>query len=321
MIEERAKKLSVACVIPTYNGKDDLERLLDSLKEQTAAFDLLVVDSSSSDGTTELAEERRATGGVSNLVMIPGSEFNHGGTRQKMVNDFPSYDIYVFLTQDAYLEDVEAIERLITPFKDERVGAVCGRQLPHMNASALAQHARLFNYPVESRLKSLDDAPVLGIKTPFMSNSFSAYRGKALLEVGGFPNHVILSEDMYAAAKMLLAGWKVAYAGDAMCRHSHNYSLKEEFCRYFDQGVFHAREAWIRQSFGGAGGEGLRYVKSELRFLGVARLHLWPASLLRNALKLIAYKLGQREASLPIWLKKKIGMYKGYWSGPFAESK
>ncbi|MDF2643739.1 MAG: glycosyl transferase family protein, partial [Pseudomonas sp.] len=50
--------LRVACVIPTYNGRQDLERLLDSLTTQTARFDTLIVDSSSSDGTLELARAR-----------------------------------------------------------------------------------------------------------------------------------------------------------------------------------------------------------------------------------------------------------------------
>lgn len=306
--------LKVACVIPTYNGMHDLQRLLDSLQKQTAAFELYIVDSSSNDGTAELARAR-----CSNFLSIPSQKFNHGGTRQLMVAGNPDYDIYVFLTQDAYLEDAHAIENLVAPFSDERIGAVCGRQLAHLDATPLAAHARQFNYPDRSQIKSLADAPMLGIKTPFMSNSFSAYRGKALLEAGGFPEHVILSEDMYVAAKMLIAGWKVAYASDAYCRHSHNYTLTEEFRRYFDQGVFHAREAWIRQNFGGAGGEGVRYVKSELDFLGLFRLYLWPAAILRNACKLLAYKLGQKESRMHIGLKKKLSMHKRYWDSPFAE--
>lgn len=306
--------LRVACIIPTYNGRDDLIRLLDSLRQQTASFDLYVVDSSSSDGTGELARSL-----LKNVVTIPSSEFNHGGTRQMMVNRNPGYDVYVFLTQDAYLEDVNAIKLLIQPFNDERVGAVCGRQLPHLDASPLAQHARMFNYPTASVVKSIQDGPVMGIKTAFMSNSFAAYRGKALMGVGGFPEHVIFAEDMYVAAKMLLQGWLVAYSGGASCRHSHNYSLKEEFQRYFDMGVFHAREAWIRECFGSTGGEGLRYVISELKFLGGARLYLWPPAIVRNAFKLLAYKLGQKEHVMSNGLKKKLGMYKRYWDSPHSE--
>lgn len=308
------QKARIACIVPTYNGRDDLARLLDSLDKQTASFDLFIVDSSSTDGTGELALSR-----VSNVLTIPSSQFNHGGTRQMMVSRNPGYDIYVFLTQDAYLEDVDAIARLVAPFSDEKISAVCGRQLPHRDASPLAQHARLFNYPESSLIKSFGDAPAMGLKTAFMSNSFAAYRGRALLEAGGFPEHVIFAEDMYVAAKMLLSGWKVAYAGSACCRHSHNYTLMEEFRRYFDMGVFHAREPWIRERFGGAGGEGLRYVKSELKFLGLARLHLWPSAIFRNACKLLAYKFGQKEQRMSIGLKKKLGMYKRYWDSPYAE--
>ncbi|WP_417539292.1 glycosyltransferase family 2 protein [Marinobacter sp.] len=306
--------LRVACIIPTYNGKRELERLLQSLAQQHATHDVLVVDSSSSDGTTELARGR-----VENVVVIPGAEFNHGGTRQKMVNDFSGYDVYVFLTQDAYLEDPYALGKIVEPFLDPEVAAVCGRQLPHHDANPLAQHARMFNYPETTEVKTKSDISRLGIKTVFMSNSFAAYRGTALTEVGGFPHHVIFAEDMYVTAQLVLAGHKVVYAGSAACRHSHNYTLLEEFRRYFDMGVFHSREPWIREAFGGAGGEGLRYVKSELGFLGLKRLYLWPTAVLRNALKLLAYKLGQREDRLPLALKRKVGMYKGYWFGPYAE--
>ena len=304
----------IACIIPTYNGKKDLARLLDSLQKQSAQFDLFIVDSSSKDGTTELAKSR-----CQNTLVIPSSEFNHGGTRQLMIDQNPKYDIYVFLTQDAYLEDPEAIFKITSMFSDSEVGAVCGRQLAHHDANLLAQHARSFKYPLKNQIKSLADAEKIGIKAAFMSNSFAAYRRTALESVSGFPRHVIFAEDMYAAAKMLLQGWKVGYSGDAACRHSHNYSITEEFRRYFDMGVFHARESWIRESFGSAGGEGLKYVISELKFLGLKKIYLWPLSFLRNAIKLFAYKLGQKESSLPISIKKRLGMYKGYWDSPYAQ--
>lgn len=304
----------IACIIPTYNGKAELARLLDSLKVQTAEFDTYIVDSSSKDGTLQLAQER-----VRDVTVIPSANFNHGGTRQLMVDTKDGYDCYVFLTQDAYLADPRAIELIVGPFNDPEVGAVCGRQLPHLDAVPLAEHARLFNYPEDVQVKTMADVPRLGIKTAFISNSFAAYRGEALRAVGGFPAHVIFAEDMYAVARMLMAGWKVAYAGNACCRHSHNYTIFEEFKRYFDMGVFHAREPWIRQNFGGAGGEGMRYVKSELIFLGLKRIYLWPAAIVRNAFKLLGYKMGQSEEKLPIGLKCRIGMYRRYWDGPFAK--
>lgn len=306
----------LACIIPTCNGANVFDRLLESINRQTCTVDIFVVDSSPSDAILKMTHNRSYS-----LKIIESVDFNHGGTRQLMVNELSEYDIFIFLTQDAYLEDPNSIEHLIAPFADDRVGAVCGRQLPHLDANLIAQHARLFNYPESSRTVSLSDAPKYGLKTPFISNSYAAYRGSALREVGGFPSHVILAEDMFVAARMLLAGWKVAYEGRACCRHSHNYSLVEEFRRYFDIGVFHSRERWIREEFGDVGGEGIRYVVFELRFLTWRRMHLWPSSLLRNLLKLFAYKLAHYEAWIPIGLKRQLSMHKGYWDGPYANDR
>lgn len=306
--------MKIACIIPTFNGKEEFQRLLNSLISQTAKFDIFVIDSSSSDGTFEIAQGR-----IPYLLSIPSTEFNHGATRQLIIDRYPDYDIYIFLTQDAYLDDIGSISNLVNPFQDYKVGAVCGRQIPHLDATAFAEHARLYNYPEFSQVKSITDVAQLGIKTVFMSNSFAAYRGSALKMVGGFPHHVIFGEDMYVTAKIILANWSVVYSGNAVCRHSHNYTITEEFKRYFDMGVFHAREPWIREYFGGAGAEGLRYVKSELLFLGFDRLYFWPLSIIRNAIKLLAYKIGMQEVRLSLKLKRKLSMHKRYWDGPFSD--
>lgn len=305
--------MKIACILPTYNGLEEVGRLLNSLDNQTSAFDLYVVDSTSADGTLEFLKSH-----VDNLTVIPTCEFNHGGTRQMMVNLCSKYDICIFLTQDVYLFDSDSISKIVKPFVDERIGAVCGCQIPHSNANLFARHARIFNYPKSSSIKSLSDVPQLGIKAAFMSNSFAAYRVVALESVDGFPEHLIFAEDMYVAARMLIKGWKIAYSADAVCQHSHNYSVKEEFSRYFDMGVFHAREPWIQNIFGGAKGEGIRYVASELNFLGLKRLYLFPLSLFRNGVKLMGYKLGKLESRLPKFIKRRLGMHKKYWDSSHA---
>ena len=40
--------------------------------------------------------------------------------------------------------------------------------------------------------------------------------------------------------------------------------------------------------------------------------------MIRNAIKLLGFKLGQREAKLPIVLKRKLSMHKRYWDSAFA---
>ena len=298
-----------ACLIPTYNGERGLQKLIDSVKNQTIDSQIFIADSASIDGTVTIAIEN----GIE-ITHIPKSEFNHGGTRQLLVEQYQHYEVLIFLTQDAYLSDSFALEKMLSYFKDPEVGAVCGRQLPHVDANSIAQHARLFNYPEESTVKSLEDVSRFGIKTAFISNSFAAYRTKALNKIGGFPSDVILSEDMYVASKMLLDGWKIVYSGESNCNHSHNYTILEEARRYFDIGVFHAREPWIRKTFGSAEGEGFRFIKSELQFLrSQKKWFLWPEALLRNAIKLTAYKVGQNEHLIPHGLKRRLGMNRSFW--------
>jgi len=302
--------MKVACIIPTLNGANELASLIDSLLEQTQKLDIYIVDSSSTDETLAIAADRI---GKDKIVLISKASFDHGGTRQMMFEKFPDYDFYVYLTQDVLIEERGAIKLLLQYFDDINVAAVCGRQLPHRGATPFASHARLYNYPELTQIKSLADIASQGIKAAFLSNSYAAYRATSLRDVGGFPSNTIFAEDMYVAAKMILSGRHIVYAADAKCLHSHNYSVLEEFSRYFDMGVFHAHNQWIRAKFGGAGGEGLRYVKSELKYLGFKHFYLWPASIIRNGLKLLGYKLGMHECWLPFWLKRHLGANKSYW--------
>jgi rhamnosyltransferase len=90
--------------------------------------------------------------------------------------------------------------------------------------------------------------------------------------------------------------------------------LVQEFRRYFDTGVFHARSPWLLQEFGSANGEGLRFVRSELAYLSKHALHLIPSAIVRTLAKWLGYKLGRLEALLPLKIKRICSMHKGYWS-------
>lgn len=268
-----------------------------------------MIDSSSSDNTVKLAEEA----GFS-VYSIPQSVFNHGRTRNQAVEFAKSFaDVVVFMTQDAILASPDSLANLLAPFVDPEVAAVCGRQLPHHEATPLAAHARYFNYPPESSERTLADISVLGIKTAFMSNSFAAYRLSVFDKLGGFPDNTILAEDMYLTAKMILSGYKVAYCAEATVFHSHNYALKQEFQRYFDTGVFQQEQKWIQQKFGSAASEGKRFVLSELKFLSIKSPYLIPKAILSTCVKWLGFKLGYYYYRLPYKWCRAFSMHKGYW--------
>jgi len=245
-------------VCPTLNPGDiftDWLNAFNSQKEKPAAC--LIVDSGSVDNTVENSKQN----GLS-VKAINRDQFNHGGTRQQVVDESEGFEFLIFLTQDAILHDDQALNAILSVFDDVNVAAVCGRQLPRKNADPIEAHARLYSYPGTANTRIIDDARTIGIKAAFLSNSFAAYRRDALQEAGGFPGDVIFGEDMYVAARLLQAGYRIAYAADACVYHSHDYSIVQEFKRYFDMGVFHAREPWIRQELGAPEGEGLKFVIS-----------------------------------------------------------
>jgi rhamnosyltransferase len=286
----------VVLIVPTHHARRWIDEFINALScQKVRPARLLVIDSQSRDGTPETFAASGAE-----VLAIPSAKFDHGGTRQLGFDLTHPAEIIVYLTQDAILADARALGNLLEAFADPAVGIAYGRQLPRRGAKSIEAHARLFNYGQTSLRKSLPDALMLGTKAPFCSNSFAAYRRSALTSIGGFPTRTIMGEDQYAAGTAILAGWTVAYVAEACVYHSHTYSTVQEFRRYFDMGVFHARNRFLIETFGHAGGEGMRYVRSEISYLSRHAPWLIPTALLKSAAKLIGYKLGLAEKRLPI---------------------
>jgi len=87
--------MKISVVIPTYNAEEHLPVLFEKLKAQSIAFELVIIDSSSTDTTPTLAKKAADT-----LLTIPKKTFDHGGTRTIAAKKATG-DIIVFLTQDA----------------------------------------------------------------------------------------------------------------------------------------------------------------------------------------------------------------------------
>lgn len=298
--------------IPVLNPGPAAQELAASIGRQTMRpAEVLVLDSESTDGWVEPFARAGAR-----VQKVARREFDHGGTRNLGLAAAGAADAIVFLTQDALPAADDAFERLLAPLQDPRVAAVCGRQLPRPGARGYECHARLFNYPARSDVRGAEDIPRLGVKAAFISNSFAAYRVSALREIGGFPERTIFGEDTIAVAELLRRGWKLAYAADAAVYHSHDYTVGQEFRRYFDVGVFHARERGYVELLGGPSGEGLRFVRSEIAALRSEQVPLATLRVVaRNGVRWIGYRLGRVHRSIPNPVRRRISMNKGFWRG------
>ena len=302
--------MSVSIIIPTRNGSTTLRELLAGLTIQSLQADeIIVIDSGSEDDTVAVA----ASYGARIHSIDPGS-FDHGATRTK-AGKMACGEILVYMTQDVLVASRDMIENLTAPFRE--TDGIClsyGRQLPSFQATEISAHLREFNYPNESHVRSFADRDRYGFKTVFVSNSCAAYLHSDLAEIGYFESDLIFGEDSCAAGRLLEKGGKIAYSSDAVVYHSHNYSWREDFHRYFDIGVFHQSQKWLLESYGGAGGRGLDYIRSGLTYLWRRRSYgMIGDFMVRVGVKFLAYRLGRIHRLLPVSVAAQLSMNKSWW--------
>lgn len=221
-------KMRISVIIPTLNAGGELTALMERLRAQTTAPDeIIVVDSQSTDDTVQRAKDAGAT-----VIPIARKDFDHGGTRDMAIRK-SSGDVVIMMTQDAMPDGTDAMERLIAPLSDPRVAAVGGRQVPKADARAFERLVREHNYPAESRVWDASAIECMGVRAFMISDVFAAYRREAYLAVGGFDHPIMTNEDMLMVQRLLEAGYRIAYAGDACVRHSHNLTMKQQFRRNY----------------------------------------------------------------------------------------
>lgn len=298
----------VALVLPALNAAPYVRDMARALRAQRLRPErVIVVDSSSTDGSRA---DWLAAG--CEVVRIDRRDFDHGGTRNLGARLAGDADILVFMTQDAIPADESWLEELCAPLLSGEAVAAYARQLPRPEASPLETFARTFNYPPEPALKTRDDVARLGIKAYFFSNVCSAVKRDAFWAVGGFPERIILNEDMVLAARLMAEGGTVAYAASARVYHSHDYTLKQQFKRNFDIGASWAEVPELQGL--AVVGEGLRFVRGQLGYVVArGRPELAPYAVLEAATKFAALRLGERHRLLPPALRRTLSMHAYHW--------
>lgn len=214
----------------TYNGERYLDELLNALKNQRCKeFEVLAIDSSSTDGSREVLENHRVP-----FSVIPQSEFNHGLTRNRIAKQAQG-DYLVFLSQDALPVDENWLSRLIKPLKDEKTAGVFGRQIPKESTHLMEKHLLTTLYPDYPKIYSEKDADYLSPRHVLFSNVNSSLK-KSVWQKIPFPE-VIMSEDQYWAYQVLKQGYAIVYEPKAAVFHSHGYGLKKLFERTHQSGL------------------------------------------------------------------------------------
>lgn len=210
--EKRAlDRLTISIVIAGHNEADAIEKCIRSLGEQTRRIDeIIFIDDGSTDGMREIINRYRQLGRIdialSNQVRSgKAASCNLGFTLAKG-------DIIVNLDADCSY-DCDAIEKLIEPFTDPRVGATTGalgvRNFDQSVVTAYQAIEYIVSIGMGKRALDMLDLVVCA------SGAFGAFRREALAQVGMLDPGP--GEDFDLTMRLRRSGWKIRFAADSWC--------------------------------------------------------------------------------------------------------
>jgi glycosyltransferase involved in cell wall biosynthesis len=216
--------------------------VLAAVRGQSVDAELVVADTSSTDGSAELARSFGAT-------VVPVERFSHGGTRNLLMERSTGEHV-AFLTQDALPADERWLERLLHGFTlADDVALVYGpsRAVAGAPISVARELDSWFGSLAPDGRPRIDrtrDPQGPGAETFF--TSANAALARAAWTKVPFPD-VPYAEDQALARAMLRAGYAKAFMPDAAVIHSHDYAARAQFRRAFDEWrALHEVHGWVQ---------------------------------------------------------------------------
>ena len=229
--------LKAPVVILTYNAGPSFEALLDKLFVQKTDLDyeILVIDSGSTDGTVELARRHGAP-----VHQVPRAEFDHGATRDLGVS-LSSGEYVAFIVQDAVPLDERWLAAMVENLdRDELVAGVYGRQIPRPESSPLTRVLVNGGDPAGlERREQFAGTPKLYRALPpserRMLASFdnvSSCLHRSVWEEFPF-GQTNFGEDLRWGKKVVEAGYKLVYEPRSAVFHSHERGAAYDLRRHY----------------------------------------------------------------------------------------
>jgi rhamnosyltransferase len=225
-------KIDVVC--PLNRADEYIDGFLSRLKEQqdVEIVHAVFAITSREDDSTYVADAITEAGYT--YFTVSPTEFSHSLTRQRAIEDYCESDRVVMLSQDVRLVGEHALFEVASAV-GEQVAFAYGRQIA--KKKDIECYVRRKNYGETPEVVSAADIATLGLHAFFASDAFAAYYRPTFLKLGGY-DHIpmMMNEDMYYAKKLLDAGYQKAYVPTAVVEHSHTFTLKQLYRRYYAAG-------------------------------------------------------------------------------------
>jgi rhamnosyltransferase len=211
----------VSIVMRSFNEAWALKETLPAIERQEYEhWELIVIDSGSTDGSVELIRgaEPAHFVQIEPQDYVPGKVMNCGMSLAKS-------EYVIFINADATPQGTNWLRPLVNALFDSQTAAVFGRQIPRPDCRAVYAHdyERCFGHDRESVRWD-----------HFFSMASSGIR-KTVWVRHHFAEAITYSEDDEWTRWCCAQGYRIVYVPESMAMHSHNYTPKQAYKRSFGE--------------------------------------------------------------------------------------
>jgi len=197
--------MRVVVVLPTYNERENVQRLLTAVRAAVPDANLLVVDDNSPDGTAILVEETAADLGQIKLLRRPGKQGLGSAYRQGFAVALDEgYDVVVSMDVD-FSHDPAVLTDLLALIEAGADAVIGSRYVPGGATVDWPLHRRLL-----SRLGNRYTSFILGLQVRDCTSGYRAYRAEALRGIEpastAAEGYAFLTE---LVRRLVRGGWRV----------------------------------------------------------------------------------------------------------------
>ena len=212
----------VSIILRSFNEGWALKDTLPALRAQDYTnWELIVIDSGSTDGSVELIR----AAAPAHFVQIESRDYNPSRVMNRGM-ELARGNFGIFINADATPQGIHWLGPLANALLDPDVAAVYGRQMPRPGCQAVyaADYDRCFGPAREST------------KWDHFFSMVSSGLRKDIWARRGFLEQMQYSEDDEYTRWCRSQGYRVVYVPESVVMHSHNYTPEQAYRRWFGEG-------------------------------------------------------------------------------------
>lgn len=234
--------MTIDIICPLYNAEKYIKELDANLRNQkdVQINNINYLLTESKDNTENILKELNCK-----YEIIKKQEFSHSLTRENAAKKCTA-DILVFITQDIHILNDDWLHNLVSCIENNECVASYSRQI--CSNKTIEKYTREKNYPDTSHVQSKENMDEKGLNTFFFSDASSAVKREIFIKLNCYDGKKLATnEDMYFAYKLVTNGYKIKYCADSVVEHSHKFTLKQLYKRYYDTGIFLKQESYLNE--------------------------------------------------------------------------